>query len=145
VSCDKTRSSALRFECTQCGQCCRVRGEYAHVYLNREEEEALADFLGLTLATFRRRYTFLDEDGWRELAFTGDRCIFLDDDTDRCTVYPARPVQCSTFPFWEELVHNGRWTKQVRKICEGVGQGRLYSIEEAEARILERKLSELEP
>jgi Fe-S-cluster containining protein len=134
----------LRFECTECGDCCRVRGEYAHVYLDLEEEEALADFLGLPLATFRRRFTFLDEDGWRELAFTEDRCVFLDDETNRCSVYSARPVQCSTFPFWEELVQRRRWTDRARKLCEGVGRGRLYSIEEAEARILERKLSEPE-
>ena len=33
----------LRFECTQCGKCCTLREDYGHVYLNRDEQKALAD------------------------------------------------------------------------------------------------------
>jgi Fe-S-cluster containining protein len=135
----------LRFECTQCGDCCRIRGEYSHVYLSRREERALAECLGMSTAAFRRRYTFIDKEGWRELAFTEDRCVFLDDETNRCLVYPARPTACRTFPFWRELVDDGRFTRKARKLCEGVGRGRAYAPEEAEARMIEMELSELEP
>ena len=64
-------SRELRFECTQCGKCCSNRGEYAYVYVNPDETAALAEFLGLSLRSFKRRYTFIDEDGWRQLNFTG--------------------------------------------------------------------------
>jgi Fe-S-cluster containining protein len=134
--------AGLRFECTGCGDCCRVRGEYAHVYLNTEELRALADLLGISVRRFKRRYTFVDEDGWRQLAFEGKRCIFLEDETDRCTVYQARPTQCRTFPFWRELVDDGTWTRQARSICEGVGCGRLHSILEVESRMADMELSE---
>ncbi|MEE8557964.1 MAG: YkgJ family cysteine cluster protein [Myxococcota bacterium] len=140
----ETGQSQLRFECTSCGKCCRARGEYAYVYLNRDEEGALADFLGMTVATFRRRCTWVDEDGFRQLTFSGDRCVFLDDVTQQCTVYPARPTQCRTFPFWGEMVDGNRWTHEARRLCEGVGRGRLYSIEEAEDLMLERELSEVD-
>jgi Fe-S-cluster containining protein len=133
----------LRFECTRCGQCCRVRGQYAHVYLSPSEERALADILGLSLGSFRRRCTFVDEDGWRQLTFTDDRCVFLDDES-RCTVYPARPMQCATFPFWRELVRDGEWTRRAHRLCEGIGCGRLHSFEEAEARMIDYELVEID-
>lgn len=126
----------LCFECTQCGDCCKTRGEYAYVYLNRAEARALAEHLGLTLAEFRRRHTFVDEDGWLQLRFEGGRCTFLGLD-GRCGVYEARPVQCRTFPFWPEFVDDGEWTEDVRELCEGIGRGHRYTLSEAESRMLE--------
>jgi Fe-S-cluster containining protein len=132
----------LRFQCTECGECCRSRGEYVHVYMNREEERALADLLATSVRTFRRRYTFLDKEGWRQLNFAEGRCVFLDAETNRCTVYAARPTQCRTFPFWRELVREGEWTAEARRLCEGIGQGRRHSEAEAEARMIQMDLSE---
>ena len=126
-----SRARGLRFECTKCGHCCTNRGEYAHVYVSDEEVDDLAACLDVIRGQFKRRYTFVDEYGWRQLRFTNDRCVFLDD-AGRCGVYGARPVQCRTFPFWRELVKDGQWTAEARSLCEGVGRGRLYSIEEAE-------------
>ncbi len=127
--------SELRFECTQCGRCCRNNGEFAHVYLNDRESDALAEHLGLDLVAFLERHTFVDEYGWTQLRTTGARCVFLDVDTNQCGVYEARPTQCRTFPFWRETVRDGAWTPEVREICEGVGRGRLYSIEEVEVQM----------
>ena len=132
----------LRFECTGCGKCCTNRGDYAFVYVNEEETEALADLLGLTVRSFCKRYTFVDEDGWRQLSFTSERCIFLDPATNGCRVYAARPTQCRTFPFWRNMIEGGQWTEEARKLCEGVGQGRLYTIEEVETRMLEMEESD---
>ena len=42
----------LRFECSQCGNCCRNHGEYGYVYLMPPEVTALAELLGLDEATF---------------------------------------------------------------------------------------------
>ncbi len=131
-----SRKHGLRFECTGCGECCKTRGEYAYVYVTEDEAVALAEFLGLTPAEFRRRHTFEDADGWRQLAFEGDRCVFLSE-AGACSVYPARPVQCRTFPFWRGMVRGGQWTREARRLCEGVGRGRLYPIEEIESRIQE--------
>ena len=140
----ETGRSQLRFECTSCGKCCRVRGEYAFVYLNRQEEEALAGLLAITVRSFRRRHTWVDEEGFRQLIFRGDKCTFLDDVTQQCSVYQARPTQCRTFPFWGEMVNGSRFTKEASDLCEGIGRGRLYSIGEAEDLMLERELSEVE-
>ncbi len=135
-------SRGLRFECTQCGACCVNRGEYAHVYVNPDETAALAEFLGLSLRRFKRRYTFNDEDGWRQLNFTGKSCVFLDPETNLCQAHAARPIQCRTFPFWPGFIEQGEWTDEVRSLCEGIGRGRLYSIEESQVQMDEIKQSD---
>ena len=136
-------SDDLCFECTQCGQCCTFQSEYAYVYLNPRETKALAELLGLALGAFKKKYTFVDDDGWRQLRTKGEACVFLDPDTKGCTVYGARPTQCRTFPFWRDFVKDGKWTDKVREMCEGVGQGRLYTIEEAESRMHDMETSDL--
>jgi len=123
--------AGLRFECTGCGRCCTNQVEYSHVYVNDRESKAMARLKGLSLREFEKLYTFTDEYGWTQLTLAENRCVFLGAD-DSCGVYAARPTQCRTFPFWREFVDVGEWTDEVRQLCEGVGQGRLYSIEEAD-------------
>lgn len=129
----------LRFECTQCGKCCWTRGEYSHVYLTKDDLESLAAAVGLSVAETRRRYTFRDENGWIELDFSGGRCIMLDEKTNLCTVYESRPTQCRTFPFWPEMIRRGEWTAEAKRICEGVGNGRVVPKEDAARRIADQK------
>lgn len=135
--------SGLRFECTRCGRCCTNHGDYAHVYLSGAEVRALARYLDLPLEDFERRYTFVDEDGWTQLQLAGDRCVFLQVDGG-CGVYGARPTQCRTFPFWREFVVQGRWTEEVRGVCEGIGSGKSWSAEEVERLMIQMEESHLD-
>jgi len=133
-TCEESRvTSGLRFECTQCGKCCTRRGRYAHVYVTDDEARALAALLGVSLAHFRRRYTFTDKYGWEQLRFEGDACPFLEVPSNRCKVYDGRPVQCRTFPFWEEMVDEHGWTEAAKSCCEGLGRGRVWPRAEVEA------------
>ncbi len=134
--------SGLRFECTRCGACCTNRGEYAHVYVNRDEVRELARALGMTLSAFRRACTFVDEEGWTQLAVNERACVLYDPETRACRGYAARPAQCRTFPFWREMLDGDSFSDEARRLCEGVDRGTLYSIEYAEARI--RELDEAE-
>jgi len=127
----------LRFECTSCGACCRRRGPYAFVYINDREIDTLAAYLRVTRRSFLRRHTFLDELGWRQLRFSDAHCPFLDDATGRCGVYAARPAQCRTFPFWREFVEEGGWSDEVRELCEGIGRGPVWDLEQAETAMCE--------
>lgn len=131
------KTSGLRFECTGCGLCCTQRGGYAHVYVNAAEVAGLAALLGVTPAKFRRRYTFVDELGWRQLRFRDGACTFLDPATKRCTVYGARPVQCSTFPYWPELIGLHGWRREAKAMCEGMGRGPVIAREEVVGAIRE--------
>lgn len=112
----------LRFECTVCGRCCHARGEVAQVYANRRERQALADFLGIEAEVFDARYTQQDEDGHLTLRFEDGHCVFLKD--DQCSVHEAKPVQCRTWPFWEELLESEQtYREEVLDFCPGSGTG----------------------
>lgn len=134
----------LRFECTQCGECCWTRGAYSHVYLTTGDLENLAKATGTTVKEARERFTFRDENGWTELDFSGGRCVMLNADTNLCTIYDLRPTQCRTFPFWPEMIRRGAWTAEAKRICEGVGQGRVVPKEEAAKRLADQKAADEE-
>ena len=128
-------SGGLQFGCTGCGACCRA-GRY--VWLGTSDVARLAEHLGLSVETFRERYT-------RAVVIPGEAepgvhlikaphgCVFLDDATNGCTVYPARPTQCQTFPFWPRALETPEdWQRDVVALCgpEAVGQGHVYTVEE---------------
>jgi Fe-S-cluster containining protein len=112
----------LRFECTRCGRCCLAGGGY-YVFLNRCEAEEIRTYLGLSRSWFRRRYLRRLADGDRVASWRDDGgCVFLDS-AGKCRVYPVRPRQCRTYPFWPEIVNRRRdWLREARR-CEGIGRG----------------------
>lgn len=120
-------AEGLRFRCTQCGNCCS--GEPGAVWVNQDEIDQLAVHLGLAAGEFERRY--VRRLGVRRALFErfdGD-CVFLDTESRRCTVYAARPVQCRTWPFWEQnIATEDAWT-ETRAVCPGAGSGELFSVE----------------
>ena len=44
-------------------------------------------------------------------------CIFLKDKL--CTIYPVRPLQCSTYPWWPSLMDPISWGIEGAEVCEG--------------------------
>ena len=112
----------LHFSCTGCGSCCATAGDY-YVFLTSAEAERIRLHLGLSAGWFRRRYLDRLDDGELVLGgSTGEACIFLGEDR-RCRIYPVRPLQCSTYPFWPELVTSGQAWRRERRRCEGIGRG----------------------
>lgn len=123
---------ALRFECTRCSACCRRTG---YVYLGMDEPARLAKHLGLSLQEFRRRYLQEHEDGsWLIEVNEGEGgCPLLDGDL--CSVEEVKPGQCSSYPFWGELVGDRKaWRKEAR-FCEGIGRGDEIPAEEVRRRM----------
>lgn len=123
----------VRFECTQCGDCCRF-GPDAVVWVSREEVERIANHLGVDVAAVAAR-TRRDE-GRRTIIPDADGiCPFLDRQTNACTVYAARPDQCRSYPFWPSLVlFPASWEAEKQR-CEGIGRGELISPEEITRRL----------
>ena len=125
------RRRPLRFSCTGCGGCCTGNKDY-HVYLNDVEAEKIRVFLGVGRSWFKRRYLSRDEAGDLVLqAHEDGACIMLDKD-GRCQVYAARPVQCSTYPFWPEVVKTTTAWRRERQRCEGIDQGEIIPVDQIE-------------
>lgn len=118
----------LRFECTQCGNCCKSHGDATHVYLAERDVQAIAAHLGLGREEFLARHAER-EDGWIQLARSEPACPFLEPD-NRCAIYPVRPMQCRTWPFWLENLERARWEGPVREVCPGLDHGPLHPAEE---------------
>ncbi|CAB9497792.1 Pfam:UPF0153 [Seminavis robusta] len=130
--------SSLPFECTGCGKCCKTKG---NVYMTPEEHQQAADLLDMSKQEFIQHYashTLLEDSTtnpgeeeermWIRLrdhsttttTTTTNKdhqhgCIFLQDD-NTCRIYDARPIQCSTYPFWPNILASQQaWNDEVRR------------------------------
>ena len=124
--------SGLRFTCTQCGDCCT--GAPGFVWLDDEELIAIAKFQSEPIEQVRGLTTRATPRGrsLREKA-NGD-CVFYERGKG-CTIYPVRPRQCRTWPFWERNVASPETWRQTCEECPGSGRGQLISAEEITHRL----------
>lgn len=122
----------LKFQCTQCGDCCT--GAPGYVWVNQEEIESLAAQIGETdVEQFERLYVRTVGIRKSLKEFPNGDCVFFDDQTRKCTVYGARPRQCRTWPFWESNLRTPEDWQRTCDVCPGSGRGKLYQIEHIEA------------
>lgn len=122
----------LRFECTRCGDCCT--GAPGYVWVNAEEIAAIAAHRGESVQEATELHTRAvgKRRSLREKV-NGD-CVFFERGVG-CTVYPVRPRQCRTWPFWESNVVTPETWQRTCEICPGSGQGELISAEEITRRM----------
>ena len=119
----------LRFQCQPgCTNCCDQKG---YVYLTEEDLERAAEFVGLSAAEFEARYVYRTRTLLRLRKPRGSQCHFLLE--HGCSIHPAKPTQCRTFPFWPELLQSRRAWKATAKYCPGIGTGQLVQIGTARA------------
>ncbi len=120
--------NGLRFECTQCGDCCT--GAPGYVWVNRDEIAAIASELKLTVDEFEKR--FVRKVGIRKslIEYANGDCVFFDGHARKCTVYNARPRQCRTWPFWQSNTRTPEAWQQTCEVCPGSGKGKLHSAEQ---------------
>ena len=119
----------LRFSCTRCGNCCRGAG---NVWVSDDEIAALASRLDLSDDDFRTTYTRRSGRGNVLGHKRNQDCVFWNASTG-CEVYPQRPRQCSSYPFWRGVVHSqDNWEDESRS-CPGIGQGDLHAESEITA------------
>ena len=130
---DKWYRDGLSFTCTMCGNCCS--GDPGYVWATKEEIRRISEFLGRT-------------DGWLEKAHLrrvglkysltekpdGD-CIFLKraDGKATCSIYPVRPLQCRTWPFWPDNLRSAKsWQEVADSKCPGMNTGQPYTYVQIE-------------
>ncbi|MFO0801951.1 MAG: YkgJ family cysteine cluster protein [Gemmataceae bacterium] len=125
-------ADGLRFTCTQCGDCCT--GEPGFVWVTDDEIAAIAEFRKEPVGEVTQLYTRRSK-GRRTLKekANGD-CVFFERGRG-CTVYPVRPPQCRTWPFWESNIATPEDWERTERNCPGSGEGELIPVEEITRRL----------
>ena len=127
---DSFYKDGLRFSCKMCSYCCR--GEPGFVYLSRTDLDQLLKETKSEETEFIEKYCRWVPyyDGSEVLCLKETEkfdCIFWN---GGCSVYKARPVQCSTYPFWDYLLKDKKSWDEGAKDCPGINNGELHSFEE---------------
>lgn len=140
----------LKFSCNGCSICCRFKGGV--VLLSKNDLINLSKWADLTEDQFIKVYCqwIKNADGKEYLCLKTikkyketDDCIFWDYNIPGCQCYNARPIQCSTYPFWPKIIENEVSWNNEKKHCPGINCGKIFTKEEILAE--ERKYKERIP
>ncbi len=123
----------LRFECTQCGDCCT--GGPGFVWVTDDEVQAIAAYLDKPVGEIRLLHTRPARGMTSLTEYLNGDCTFLDPQTRGCRVYPVRPAQCQTWPFWRGNIETPADWEQTCRVCPGSGRGELVPLEVIEERV----------
>jgi Fe-S-cluster containining protein len=114
----------LRFECQRgCVNCCDQQG---FVYLTEADLKRAAKFVGMPARAFEEKFVYRTKRSLRFRKPRDKQCPFLEG--HGCSIHPAKPTQCRTFPFWPELVEDRAAWKKTGEFCPGIGKGPLIQI-----------------
>ena len=130
-------NNGIKFSCQNSGNCCVSRGNHGYVYLSKDDLNKLANLFNQNKNEFKKKYCKITN-GFihlKEFIKNKGNCLFLIN--NRCSVYRARPIQCRTWPFWNENMNAKTWYKEIALFCPGVGKGRRYT-KESILKILEK-------
>ena len=129
---EKWYRAGLGFECRQCGNCCT--GAPGYVWVTKDEIRRISELLGRTdgwlakqhLRRVGLRYSLTEKPD-------GD-CVFLKRERGRvlCDIYPVRPLQCRTWPFWNQNLRSPDTWNEAAKKCPGVNGGKHHDFDQIE-------------
>jgi len=132
-------ASGLAFECARCGRCC-AGPEEGNVWVATEEVAAIAQRLCASPDDLMRRYIRRVGGRFSLVEKPGNRdCVFLSEPDGPggqrgCAIYPVRPTQCRTWPFWPmNLAAPEDWA-EAGKRCPGINRGKLHTPDEIQTR-----------
>lgn len=110
-------NEGLRFKCTGCGKCCT--GSPGYVWLTSEEVQKIAEYLNISVDECASRYIRVKNGAFslKERVKTYD-CVFLEG--TKCAIYPVRPRQCKTFPWWVQNLETKEDWERAALRCEGI-------------------------
>jgi Fe-S-cluster containining protein len=84
-----------------------------------DEMHKIARYLQLSFEEFCKKY--VRKVGNRYSLLEKPRsydCVFLKD--KKCEIYPVRPIQCQTFPYWPEVLESPETWRETARGCEGI-------------------------
>lgn len=122
----------LNFECQRCSYCCGHSPGF--VYLSLSDLERLCEYHKLGKKEFVEKYCrwvnyYYGTTVLALIEMKNYDCILWN---NGCSAYEARPVQCSTYPFWTWMVADKETWQECSKDCPGINKGRLWTVQEIE-------------
>jgi Fe-S-cluster containining protein len=87
-----------------------------YVFLKKGDITAIVNHLRIKKSEFMKKFTMKAGKDKVSLKFPKKRCVFLT--ASGCSVYEARPIQCKTFPFWEENFVSPQSWREVQEYCK---------------------------
>lgn len=144
---DKKLYSSLKkinFKCQRCSSCCRHFPGY--VYLTKEDFNKISEYLKINpdqlLNDFCRR---IEKNGKLVVGLKEKinyDCIFWN---SSCLIYPVRPVQCISYPFWPSIIEfEDRWNEEA-EYCKGINKkGKLSLKQKIKYYLMEKNVEYME-
>lgn len=131
----KFYENGLNFECNRCSACCRLSPGY--VYLSQRDLTSLCQWFKLSEEEFIEKYCRWVGYYEGKLALCLKElknydCILWEKEHG-CTAYGARPVQCSTYPFWSWVLKDKETWDGMEKDCPGINKGKKWTKEQIES------------
>lgn len=128
-------AAGLAFECLGCGNCCAGPDE-GYVWVTKQQIAEIADYLGISekhvlrkyLRKIGRRFSLVEREDNKDCVFLGPA-----GGGRNCRIYPVRPTQCRTWPFWvSNLRFPKDWTLAALR-CRGINRGPTHNCDEIQA------------
>ena len=106
------------FDCKMCGECCYGEGG---IFMEVEEQERIAEYLGLKLEDFLTGYT--EKRHGRIYAKVGvnNFCIFFKKENG-CSIHPVKPARCELWPFFPANVMDQETWDIAKLACRGINR-----------------------
>ena len=135
--------NGVEFSCRMCGHCCS--GEPGSVFLSDKSIDDISSFLGMDRQEFIQKYTRqVDMGTYRQISLKERddySCVFLGE--KGCTIYPVRPLQCMTYPFWPYLFEDRALWEAEKSNCPGIGSGEHHDANEIRRLVRQTLLEKL--
>ncbi len=96
------------------------------MYLTEDDLKRAAKFTGMSAKAFESKYVYRTRHQMRLRKPPDKQCSFLQE--HGCSIHPAKPTQCRTFPFWPEIVERRSAWNRTGRYCPGIGKGPLIQI-----------------
>jgi Fe-S-cluster containining protein len=136
-------NDGVKFQCQGSGKCCTSHGEFGFVFLTLKDRRATAKYLEISTREFTLNYCEKKNDFFHLIERPNNPdCLFFKNKC--CGIYPARPTQCRTWPFWPEIMNAKAWKKEIVQFCPGANKGKVWTYPEIKEQMDKQKKSEKE-
>ncbi len=128
--------NGLKFSCNRCSDCCRLSPGV--VYLTYDDLHRLCAKFQLEEDQFISMYCrwlwYVDNTEVLCLKEMKNYDCVLWKKECGCTAYEARPLQCSTYPFWSWMIEDKETWDSCAKDCPGINakDGKIWTKEQIE-------------